>query len=189
MNEMLSAVGAPWTTILTLASGYAGYFVAHVGLRDHHGAVDAAFRVLVYGFWGMLAFYGLTLWAGVGLPLASLASMGLSVAVGAFWRKAGRGWAKRAMRATWLSHNDDLPTAWAALLEAGDRTLASQVQVHLTDGRGLFCEDLSRFSDLPNGSCCLGARGDFLIYATHMRWRDAKGEMQWEAVGDLEMSR
>src|SRR5687768_16440560 len=40
----------PWATLVTLACGYIGYFIAHVGVRDHHKQIDVAFSTLVFGF-------------------------------------------------------------------------------------------------------------------------------------------
>ena len=46
----------PWVTILTLASGYAGYYVANVGIREHHKPIDVIFSTLVFGFISAFAY-------------------------------------------------------------------------------------------------------------------------------------
>jgi len=49
MEDLTKLVNLPWATLLTLASGYAAYYVANVGVRDHHKPVDVTFSTLVFG--------------------------------------------------------------------------------------------------------------------------------------------
>lgn len=37
----------PWATLVTLASGYIGYFIANVGVNEHHKTRDVTFTMLV----------------------------------------------------------------------------------------------------------------------------------------------
>lgn len=171
-----------WTTILTLASGYAGYFVAHVGQREHHQQLDQAFRVIFYGFWGIFAYMALRAYGGVEILVASAISVVGSAALGAFWRK----WGKRAL--SWLlrrgniSMSDDVPTAWAALFDVGDVVDATQLKVCLTDGTHFFCDDFVKFADQPNGPCILGGQGDVLMYVTQIGKNDDAGKRIWVNV-------
>lgn len=183
MNDgVLEILNAPWTTVLTLAAGYAGYFVAHVGARDHHRQVDQAFRVIFYGFWGVFAYLAVRAYWGFGILPASLICMGVTVLLGAVWRRWVKGLVTWALRASRVSLSDDLPNAWMAIPDVGERVEAGQLGVILVDGVSLFCEDLARFSDQPNGPCVLGGQGDVLIYVTKVGRRNGAGEMVWTDV-------
>jgi hypothetical protein len=170
-DEALKLLSAPWDTILTLSSGYIGYYVAHVGIREHHRGIDQVFRVVLYGFFGIFVYYWLRYSFDVGILSASLASLIMTFGLGAFWRRWGRAQLEKALRAGRISQSDDTPTAWMALAEAGDHAVATQLKVRLSDGTRLFCENLAAFKSHPNGPCVLGGNGDVLIYVTH----EAKG--------------
>lgn len=183
MSDILREfVDAPWTTILTLASGYAGYFVAHVGLRDHHQPLDQAFRVIFYGFWGIFAHVLARSWAGVDILTASLIAVAASALLGAFWRKTGKKLLSKLLRDSGISMSDDIPTAWSALAEVGEDVDAYQLKVCLIDGTLFFCNDLSRFKDFPNGACVLGGAGDVLMYVTDVGKISSSGEREWKQV-------
>ncbi|MFS1538303.1 MAG: hypothetical protein ACL7BU_05945 [Candidatus Phlomobacter fragariae] len=36
-----------WATLVTLASGYIRYFIANVGLKEHHKPIDILFTTLI----------------------------------------------------------------------------------------------------------------------------------------------
>lgn len=186
MADLPALINAPWTTILTLATGYAAYFVAHVGLREHHQPVDQAFRVILYGFFGMVAYVTTTTQFGRGTIAGSLAALLAAVALGALWRKWGRRSLTGALRGGRISMSDDLPTAWAALADAGEQALASQLAVRLADGTILFCDDLARFRTAPNGPCILGGSGDVLMYVTHIGKPDSADKLAWKEASDLQ---
>lgn len=185
MEFITSSLSAPWTTILTLAAGYAGYFIAHVGNREHHKAVDQAFRVIFYGFWGMFAYVSLRTYLGFGVLLASALSILAASLLGAAWRKWGKKRFTKALRGGRVSMSDDLPTAWAALAEVGEGVDVWQLKVSLEDGTMLFCENLSDFSDEPNGACVLGGGGDVLMHVTRVGKLDADGNRKWTTVKNV----
>lgn len=174
---LVEIMNAPWVTVLTLAAGYAGYFVAHVGLRDHHQPMDQLFRVVLYGFWGVFAYMGARAYLGLGILSASALCMTVTILLGAFWQRGLRDRFTKLMRRVGVSHSDDLPTAWMAIAEVSPKVEASQLSVILTDGTSLFCDDLARFRDMPNGPCILGGQGDVLLYVTHIGRRDQAGKM------------
>lgn len=182
---MLEVLNAPWTTVLTLASGYAGYFVAHVGNRDHHTAMDQVFRVIFYGFWGMFAFVMSQAKFGLGIFSASAAAMTVAALIGASWRQWGRLALEWILRGSRISFSDDLTNAWSAIGHVGERAKATQLVVYLTDGTALMCDDLSKFRDHPNGPCVFGGAGDILIYATASGRKDETGRLIWKERADV----
>lgn len=179
-NGMLEILNAPWVTVLTLASGYAGYFVAHVGLSRHHQPMDQAFRVVLYGFFGIFAYLAARTYAGLDVLSASALCMIVTVGLGALWRRELRHRFTNFLRDTGVSQSDDLPKAWMAIPDVGQKVLALQLGVVLTDGTKLHCEDLARFSGQPNGPCVLGGEGDVLLYVTQVGRRGADGQMVWK---------
>ena len=48
----VSLLNLPWATLVTLTSGYIGYFIANVGLKDHHKPIEVTFSSLIYGLPG-----------------------------------------------------------------------------------------------------------------------------------------
>jgi hypothetical protein len=160
--ELLSL---PWATLLTLASGYAGYFIANVGIRDHHKPVDLFFSTLVFGFVSAFAFYTCRIIYDVSLVWSSGAQFLFAMMVGSAWSLFGRACFEWILRKTNISHSDDLPSAWVALFAT--RLAARQLSVKLKDGSWLRCDNLSKFKSSPNGPCVLGAKGDILMYVTH----------------------
>jgi hypothetical protein len=166
-KDIASLLTLPWATLLVLASGYAGYYVANAGLRDHHKAVDIAFSTIVFGFLASFPYHGL-LSVGFSMVWASLAAFATSLLCGAIWNRRGRGLFERFLRISRVSHTDSLPTALASLF-AKTGTNGRQLTLKLTDGTWLHCEDLSRFAGLPNGPCSFGLSGDVLMYATHVK--------------------
>lgn len=163
-------VELPWVTLLTLASGYAAYYVANTGLRAHHKPIDVAFSTLVFGFCAAYLYEWL-IDAGWESFTASPSAFVASIIVGGLWRRLGRGSLRKALRLSKVSHSDDLPNAWTAIFDVtGVET--TQLSVLLKDGTWLQCDDLSRFKDAPNGPCVLGGEGDVLIYVTDSRKPD-----------------
>lgn len=155
----------PWALLVTLACGYMGYFVAHVGVREHHKAIDVTFSTLVFGF--IAAFgYQIALRAGDGMLLSAIFAALVACVAGAFWSKYGRASLNRIIRGGKISLNDDDPSAWTALFRPSDCT-ATQLSVKLKDGTWLKCDDLSAYSSAINGACVFGLPGDLLMHVTH----------------------
>lgn len=184
-DALISILNTPWTTVLTLASGYAGYFVAHVGLREHHQPVDQTFRVVFYGFWGLFAYVCLRSFIGIDALSASILCVLFAALLGAAWRKWGKKTLTKMLRGGWVSLSDDVPTAWAALADVGEEVHVRQLKVCLIDGTLLFCKDLSAFNREPNLSCVLGGSGDILMHVTDIGKLDANGARVWKEVGGV----
>lgn len=162
-----SIFSAPWETILAAAAGYAGYYVANIGIRDHHKTIDIAFSTLVFGFLSLMVYGVVRVVSGWGIIEGSAVAFASAPIAGALWCRWGRGLLARILRAGDISHANDLPNAWVELFTTTG-FLATQLSVKLTDGTWLKCEQLHRFKDAPNGPCKLGTSGDLLMYVTHV---------------------
>lgn len=158
----------PWVTLLTLASGYAGYFISSVGLKTHHKNMDVAFSVLVFGLIAASIYNIMSDIVGISIPFSSFASFLATVICGALWNRIGRRLLYFALRKTDISYNDETPSAWAALLSAQNGGVR-QLYVKLQDGTWLGCNNLEDFMREPNGACILGSDGDILMYVTHTK--------------------
>ncbi|MFB6465040.1 DUF6338 family protein [Bradyrhizobium tunisiense] len=167
MDDLTKLINLPWATLLTLASGYAGYFVANVGIREHHKTIDVVFSTLVFGFFAAFAYNTSQLLLGLTLSWASLVAFIFALVVGGCWSLFGRKISESVLRRLRISYADELPSAWIALFS--QKRVATQLSVKLKDGTWLKCNDLSRFTSSPNGPCVLGAKGDVLMYVTHVR--------------------
>ena len=165
--ETANLMNLPWATLLTLASGYAAYYVANVGVREHHKPVDVTFSTLVFGFFSAFVYELCRIEWSASMLIASGLSFLSAVLLGAMWSRFGRDLLTRALRTSDVSFSDDLPSAWFAIFT--QRAFAKQLAVKLKDGSWLKCDDLERFADKLNGPCILGAKGDLLMYVTHVQ--------------------
>lgn len=165
MDAAAALVALPWNTLLTIVAGYVGYYVANVGAREHHSAIDIALSSASFGLLA-IAFYNLAFdRLGATEFSASASALIMAALLGLVWRKVGRKLAYRLLRVSDATHSDDLPSAWVALTSLTDVTV-SQLKVRMTDGRWLMCSDLHAFASSPNGPCVLGGKGDVLMYVT-----------------------
>ncbi|HEV7434350.1 MAG TPA: hypothetical protein VGO22_05715 [Pseudorhizobium sp.] len=169
----------PWATLLTLASGYSGYYVANIGVRDHHKAIDVTFSALVFGFFGTMVYLFALGW-GWNIGFASLGAFLSATVLGGIWSRWGRSALNWILRKTSISHNDDLATAFDALITE-TRTDATQLSVKVGDDLWLMCDNVAKFANHPNGPFVLGRSGDILMYVTHYR----SGEGDYEECSDL----
>lgn len=152
----------PWHIQVTLASGYAGYLMAYVGLRESHKTIDTAFIVLAFGLVATATLWLLSAYP----PLASGAAAFVSTCAAAFaWRKWGISILHWFYRKANLSWGNDDPTALATLTRS-TRFYVTQIGVLLDDGTWLTCEDASKFADAPFGPCVIGPTGDIGLYLT-----------------------
>ncbi|WP_027146044.1 DUF6338 family protein [Mesorhizobium sp. WSM3626] len=163
----------PWEALLTLASGYAAYFVANVGVREHHKSIDIALSTLVFGFFGAFSYEVLRRFIVSDILASSILSFLLASLLGGLWNRYGRGLLTLVLRSSNVSHSDDLPSAWLALFTRTE-TFAKQISVKLKDGTWLKCDDAARFGKKPNGPFVLGGSGDLLMFVTHQQ--DPGGE-------------
>lgn len=167
----LDLLSLPWATLLTLASGYAAYFIANIGIRGHHKSIDVAFSVLVFGFFSYGFYYALREVEKKEILEASALTFLFALVLGALWQVFFRPLLGSVLRFFNVSFNDDLPSAWVGLL-AARKASGRQLTVRLTDGTWLKCDDLQKFEDAPNGPCVLGTSGDLLMYVTHQQNAD-----------------
>ena len=165
MDVILKLINLPWMPLLVLASGYAGYYVANVGIREHHKPIDVVFAIVVFAFISTFAYNICEIVFELPLLWSSAFTFACAIVVGALWSLFGRRYFETLLRKSRISHADDLPSAWVALF--GMRNEATQLSVKLKDGTWLMCDDLSKFSHSPNSPCILGGKGDILMYVTH----------------------
>jgi hypothetical protein len=161
----------PWATLLTIACGYAAYYIANVGIREHHKTIDVTFSTLVFGFFCAFLYTAIRRYSAADILTASAATFLFAVLLGGVWSRFGRAVLKTCLRKSRTSYSDDLPSAWIALFEAS--TTATQLSVKLKDGSWIKCENLNTFTNFPNGPCVLGGKGDVLMYVTHFQGKDA----------------
>lgn len=144
-----------------------GYFVAHVGIRDHHKPIDVTFSTLVFGFCAAFA-YQIMQHVGFQMLTSSGVAAITSIVLGGLWRAVLRPMFYKAMQHTNVSYADDIPSAWLNLFSVTN-VVATQLTVRLKDGRVLMCADLHRFKDEPNGPFRFGSTGDILMYVTDQK--------------------
>ncbi|HEX8262858.1 MAG TPA: hypothetical protein VF547_08290 [Allosphingosinicella sp.] len=175
MDEKL--LNLPWEVQLALASGYAAYMLAYVGIREHHKAIDVTFRTLAFG---LCATAVLALSPSqLGWPRA-VAAVLVALMGGVLWRFWLAEGMQRAIRNVNLSWSDDTPSAWSRVTQHNSRHFVTQVTVHLDDDSWLFCDATGSFGAAPFGPCIFGTNGDIALYVTHSA---APGE-DFKAVGN-----
>lgn len=162
----------PWYMLITLASGYMGYYIANTGLRSHHKQIDITFLTLVYGLIGLLGykvgfFLGNFIGEAVGYISGTLLAILFTTRVAICWRKAWKNKFKKYFADNNIFYADDLPSAWQALFDVKGYG-ATQLNVHLKNGEILHCSNMDKFKDEPNGAIYMGENGDLTMYVTHI---------------------
>ncbi|MGO7185299.1 hypothetical protein ACCT14_33035 [Rhizobium brockwellii] len=180
-KDIATLVNLPWATLLTLASGYSGYFIANTGVRSHHKAIDVAFSTLVFGFFGSFAYQAF-IHAGYSKFWASLIAFLAAIVIGGLWRKFGRDLMEDWLRDSDISYANDTPDAWRSIFKIQNADMR-QITVKLTDGGWLHCADLRTFKEKPCGPCILGEAGDLLMYVTHQK---APGEAEFRELSNVD---
>ncbi|EEI9429493.1 hypothetical protein RDB90_004333 [Salmonella enterica] len=176
-------INLPWATLVTLASGYIGYFIANVGLKDHHKTVDITFATLVFSLLPTLGYTLISMiCTGFFTTYASTTSaVVIAVVTGALWRICGRKWMYGILRALNISWSDNTNSAWQQMFGLTDYR-CTELFVILKDGSGLQSRPLSRFEGLPNGPFTLGNSGDVILYVTHTSEPDSDDWIEFEEV-------
>lgn len=131
----VSLLNLPWATLVTLTSGYIGYFIANVGLKDHHKPIEVTFSSLIFGLTAMMA-YQAVMWAGLNAWLATPALL-CAVTCGAWWRRYGRKWMYRLLWNNDISWSDNTSSAWQAMFDQTGFSV-TEVRVILRDGSGMM---------------------------------------------------
>lgn len=158
----------PWQIQVALASGYAAYLLAYVGIRDHHKPIDTAFIGLIFS---LVASGMLKLMDPYSDLIAGAAAFTATLLCGLLWRIALRDLSHAALKAVDFTWSDDMPSAWATL-NANSRHGVSQISVLLDDGTWLRCDDTTLFNEAAFGPCQLGPNGDVALYLTHKQFPD-----------------
>lgn len=164
INDFLSA---PMEISVAMGLGYVGYFIAHIGRKDHHKQTDIILSTAVFGLISMM-IYREVYRNHHSDVLAVLASLGMVSLLAAIWNGFGRSYFAKILRSARVTYSDDLPSAWRAIPEAKG-VYAEQLSVKLIDGTWLHCDDMSKFEESPNRSCVFGGEGDLLMYVTHVK--------------------
>ncbi|ECP1315061.1 hypothetical protein FYQ77_15065 [Salmonella enterica] len=175
-----SLINLPWATLVTLASGYIGYFIANVGLKDQHKPIDITFSTLIFGLFAAMVYQAF-IWAGWGEYLAALLAVLYAFANGAWWRKYGRKWMYKFLRYHDISWSDSTSSAWQRMFDQRGYYV-SQVYVTLKNGTVLLSEAPGNFEGLPCGGFVLGNEKDILLYVTHEK---APGSIGWVKCKDV----
>lgn len=160
-----SLLDLPWPTLVTLAAGYIGYFVANVGVKDQHKAVDITFSALVFGLFSA-GIYHASVWVGINAYMAAFPAVMAAFVAGSCWRKYGRKWMYSLLRKYDISWSDNTSSAWQQMFGMTDYG-TTEVIVILRNGSGLQSINVARFEGLPNGPYTLGNNGDVILYVTH----------------------
>lgn len=184
-EEIKDLLELPWQSLLAIAAGYLAYYVANVGLREHHKTIDIAFSTAVFGLLAVGYYRWATEGGNLGEPLASVTTVLLAIVLGGLWSRVGRKAARWSFRSFGLSHADDGSNVLARLFgETGFD--ATQLTVRLASGTWLMCDDLHRFKDQPNGPCVIGDDGGVLLYVTDEKVAGSEEFTKVESVTDRE---
>lgn len=169
-----SLINLPWATLVTLASGYIGYFIANVGLKDHHKPIDITFSTLIFGLFAAMVYQAF-IWIGWGEYLAALLAALYAFANGAWWRKYGRKFMYKFLRDHDISWSDSTSSAWQRMFDQRGYYI-SEIYVILKDGTTLVSEQPGNFEGQPCGSFVMGADKDILIHVTREKH---PGSSEW----------
>lgn len=164
----VSLLNLPWATLVVLVTGYVGYFIANVGLKDNHPPLEITFSTLVFGLLASLP-YSLTLQISpphLQTYLATFVALTFAFVTGSIWRKYGRKGMYRFLRKYNISWSDSTRSAWEAMFDHTEFSV-TDVYVFLKDGSGLRSRLPGNYEGWPNGPFTLGNKGDMTLYVTH----------------------
>ncbi|HAT1684264.1 TPA: hypothetical protein I8Y21_005042 [Klebsiella oxytoca] len=173
-----SLIDLPWATLVTLASGYIGYFIANVGLKDHHKPIDITFSTLIFGLFAAMVYQAF-IWKGYGEYLATFSAVTTALINGACWRKYLRKFMYLILRKLDISWSDSTSSAWQQMFGLTDYR-CTELFVILKDGSGLRSSPLVNFERLANGPFCLGNSGDIILYITHYKPADRENWVEYD---------
>lgn len=175
-----SLLDLPWPTLVTLAAGYIGYFVANVGVKDQHKAVDITFTALVFGLFSA-GIYHASVWVGINAYMAAFPAVMAAFVAGSCWRKYGRKWMYSLLRKYDISWSDDTSSAWQAMF-GHTQYRVTEIFVYLKDGSGLLSRLPGNYEEWPNGPFTLGNHGDISLYVTHRKSINGEAWEEYEGV-------
>ena len=161
MNDVIQNL--PWQIQVSLASGYAAYLIAYIGIRFAHTSVDTLFISLAFGLFTTGAMWVMRAIDPIySVPAAFL----FTIAIAILWRAFARGWFYSALYALNITWSNDDPSALATI-SANSKHRISQIGVQLDDGTWLTCRHADRFRDAPFRPMTIGPSGDIALYLTH----------------------
>lgn len=161
LNQII--LNLPWQIQVSLASGYAAYLLAYMGIRSSHRSIDITFVTLVFS---VIASGMLWLLRDQNPIIAGGAAIAATALTAVLWRRFFRGWLYFVLRSLKVTWSNDDPSALATIIHS-TRHPITQVAVELDDGRWLRCDHADRFSDTPFGPVTIGPDGDVALYLTH----------------------
>jgi hypothetical protein len=174
-------LGLPLDVQIVLASGYAAYAIAYVGLRDRHRPVDIAFISLIFSLGASFFLWSLSSW---GLAVSAIIAFMASLAAGIGWRKFGRPYIFPVLRFCKITFSDDAPSALASVSD--NMKYVTQIAVLLDDDTWLICDNAAQFNNSPLGPFHIGPNGDIAMYVMQINQPDGQSRKQTHdsAAGD-----
>lgn len=163
----------PLEVQVALGGGYLAYAVAFAGIRKSESAAEMAFRSLAFGLAALLAlrFFLANGWptsVSVGAALCS------AVFLGAFWRRWGKKYTWKILRALKISGEDGMPDAWTATIQTPGLNI-TQLTVHTTDGRQLQ-HDRAAYKNALHDGLYLGSDGGIILVVSEEEYPDGHVE-------------
>jgi hypothetical protein len=170
---------------VSLGAGYAAWLIASEGRRRHARAEDTVFASFAFGAIALVVARALPLlspWP-VASPWTVVVGAGAGIFAAALWRR----WLRRAWH--WLMArlgvyaDDGLPDAWTAIVTQDARPFLTQISVHTTDGRVLYCNEPARYVSAPHRGVYLGSDGSIILPVEEEELPGGKTEVR-EGVTD-----
>lgn len=169
-----SLLSLPWETQLTLASGYAAYGLAYIGVKSQHRTIDIAFRTLVFGAIATGLLYAAP-YSGVAESWRIVLAVLVPLLAAAIWRLGGRRLVRWTLQTCRFSYADDEDSPLDRLSMHTAHQI-TQIEVTLDDGRVLGCDDTSRFKKSVMGPLVIGPDGSLGFHVTHTSYKNEDGK-------------
>jgi hypothetical protein len=152
-----------WQVQLALASGFAAYLVAFMGIRHHHQAIEVTFWSILFSLVTTATLAFVPDWDNF---YAGVAAFAATVVAAVLWRKWFSDFLFNLLRMGDVSWSNDDPSALFTVSNS-TKFRITQVAVELEDGTWLRCDDADKFKDTPFGPLTVGPNGDIALYLTH----------------------
>lgn len=167
LGDVHSVLNLPLETLVVLAVGYMGYWIASVGNLAQHRSVQIVFSSLIFAAVTKLLILWITAAGLTTLPSILLASV-LVVALATVWRAMGYALFLKLFRRLNISWSDGKRTVWDTV-RLGTKYRVSQLVVRKVDGSQFMCDDMQQFSNSPHGPVLYGEDGSIGLYVTDFR--------------------
>lgn len=166
-----------WQVQLALASGFAAYLVAFMGIRHHHQAIEVTFWSILFSLVTTATLALVPDWDGL---YAGVVAFSATVIAAVVWRKWLSDFLFSLLRKGDVSWSNDDPSALFTISNS-TKFRITQVAVELEDGTWLRCDHADKFKDTPFGPLTVGPNGDVAFYLTHID-RPNEPEKELESV-------